>query len=114
MALGTELVPSGYLHARQTGTVTAGAGNGQVTAPGANLLLKVLLPFAPEVHNKPGFQDQCYILAKPLDANITAVSLDAQQFEDSNAGIILRLRVDVGALPAGLQLEINADHSMTR
>jgi len=113
MALTLELVPSGYLHARSVGAVDAGAGFGQVPAPGAGLLLKVLLPFAPEVYDI-GFRDQCYFVAKPLDAGIASIALDAQQFEDSPQGVVVRFRVDVASLPAGLQLSADAEHTITR
>lgn len=116
MALTTELVPNGYQHARSLGSVTAGAGYGQVAGAGANQLLKVALPFSPAVFDLPGFEDQTYITSQLLDGNITAMSLDAQQFEydSTTKQAVLRFRVDVAALPAAISLNVQAEHTPSR
>lgn len=117
MALGTTLIANGLHHARSDGgSITIGPAYGQVAGLGNNQLLKVLLPFSKPVYTYPGFEDQTYITAEPLDNNVTAMSLDAQQFEyDPTTGApVLRFRVDIAAAPAGMELLVVAEHSATR
>lgn len=118
MALTVALVPNGLHHAVTSGTITVNVvpGYGEVAAIGANQLLKLLLPFAREVIDKVGYQEQFYVLVKLLDASVTAVVLDAQQFEtDPVTGqSVLRLRVDIAADPGNVLLWLESHHSTGR
>jgi hypothetical protein len=116
MALTVALVAEGILHSQVSGQITVGAGYGQVAALGANQLLKLLLPYNREVYRLPGFKEQIYVLAKPLDSNVSAIALDATQFENDPAtgAQVLRLRVDISAVPASVQIWIEAHHSTGR
>ncbi len=116
MALTVSLVPSGLHHAVTSGTIDIGASYGQVAAVAANQLMKLLLPFEREVYNKPGYQDQVYVVSKLNDASITAIRLDATQFEsDPTTGAsVLRLRVDVAAVPGDVLIWIESHHSTGR
>lgn len=118
MALTASLVPNGLHHAVTSGTITVNPvpGYGEVAAIGANQLLKLLLPFAREIIDKVGYQEQFYILAKLLDASVTAVTLDAVQFEtDPVTGqSVVRLRVDLAAAPGNVLLWLESHHSSGR
>jgi len=116
MALTVVLVANGIAHAKAQGQLTTGSGYGTVPGLGANQLLKLLLPFSKEITNKVGYQDQFYVLAAPLDANVTDIRLDATQFEtDPTTGqSVLRLRVDINAEPADVQIWMEAHHSTGR
>lgn len=116
MALTAVLVPDGLHHAVTNGSITVGAGYGQVPAVGVNQLLKLLLPFEREVYNKPGYSEQFYCLVKLTDATVTDVRLDATQFEtDPTTGAsVLRLRVDVAADPANVLIWLESHHSTGR
>lgn len=118
MALTTALVPHGLHHAVTGGSITVNAvpGYGEVAALGANQLLKLLLPFARQVIDKVGYQDQFYTLAKLLDASVTDIRLDATQFETDPATgqSVLRLRVDIVAAPGNVLLWLESHHSTGR
>lgn len=118
MALSVSLVPAGLHHAITSGSITVNPvpGYGEVAALGANQLLKLLLPFAPEIINKPGYQEQFYVTAKLLDASVTNVQLDAQQFEtDPLTGqSVLRCRVDLAAVPGNVFMLLESHHSAGR
>lgn len=116
MALTVSLVPNGLHHGVTSGAIDIGPGYGQVAAIGANQLLKLLLPFAREVIDKVGYEDQLYILAKLLDASVTRVALDAVQFEIDpiTRQSVLRLRVDVAAVPGNVLLWLESHHSTGR
>jgi hypothetical protein len=116
MALSVVLVPNGLAHAITQGQIDVGPGYGQVPAIGAGQLLKLLLPFGQEIINKPGYEDQFYVLPKPLDANSSNYRLDAVQFEtDPTTGqSVLRLLVDITAAPADVQIWLETHHSTGR
>lgn len=112
----TTLVPSGIHHAQALGSVVVGPNFGEVPAVGANQLMRLLLPFKKEIYTMPGFQDQVYVIPKSMDGNITDIRLDAVQFEtDPTTGAqILRLRADVAAVPASVDIWVEAHHSAGR
>jgi hypothetical protein len=116
MALATSLVPDGRHHAHSTGSIDIGGGFGQVAGTGANQLLRVLLPFDVSLYanDEAGFAAQLYVIASILDSNITAVAKDATDVEFTTSGAVLRLRVDVVAVPAALGLHIDAAPSAVR
>lgn len=116
MTMAMEMIDSGLHHAKSTGTLSAGAANGQIAAPGANVLLKLTLPFSPKVWNYPGAANQTYVHFRSLDGNVSNVVLDATQFEtDVTTGQpVLRLRVDALALPATVECAVEVHHSIGR
>ena len=120
MTISMALVDSGKQHAVSSGTLSAGAANGQIAAAGTNVLLKVALPFDPSVwtcgKDPQGSQDQTYVNFKSLDGLVTNVELDATQFEeDATTGVpLLRLRVDVVSLPAEVEIQVETCHSVSR
>lgn len=118
MALTVSLVSDGLHHAVTSGAITINPvpGYGEVAALGANQLLKLLLPFAREVYDKVGYQEQFYILTKLLDASVTDVRLDVTQFESdpvTNQSVV-RLRVDIAAAPGNVLLWLESHHSSGR
>jgi hypothetical protein len=118
MALTVSLVPQGLHHAVTSGAITVNPvpGYGEVAAVGANQLMKLLLPFAREVIDKVGYQDQFYILVKLIDASVTDVRLDTIQFETDPVTnqSVLRLRVDLAAAPGNVLCWIESHHSTGR
>lgn len=116
MALNVVLVANGLAHAVTQGQIDVGPGYGQVPALGAAQLLKLLLPFSREIVNKVGYQDQFYVLAKSLDGNVTKFALDATQFETDVATgqSVVRLNVDIVAVPASVEIWLEAHHSTGR
>lgn len=116
MALATTLVPSGLHHAVSQGNVVAGAGFGEVAGAGAAQLCRFLLPYPRAEWSRPGFEDQLYVVVKSLDGNVTNAVLDAQALEPDPGGElqIARLRLDVAALPADVQIWFEAHHSTGR
>jgi hypothetical protein len=116
MALQTTEIPSGLHHAKSEGAVIIGNGFGEVSGVGAAQLCRFLLPFEDRVTEPPGFEDQFYVTFKSVDSNISAAALDAQQFEtDPTTGRqIVRLRLDVNALPAIVQVIFEAHQSVGR
>jgi len=116
MALTTSLVPSGIHHSRASGNILAGAGFGEVAGVGAAQLCRFLLPYPAEISDLPGFQDQFYINFQSTDGNVTAASLDAQQFEtDPATGLpVVRFRLNIAGLPAAVDVLFEAHHSAGR
>ncbi len=110
------LVQEGLHHAGSEGTVTVGAGNGQVSAIGLNeLMILDITAFEYVIREDVGFQEQFYIFTKSLDGLITDVRLDAQEFNLDADGIPIevRLRVDLTAV-GDLYLLIESHHSAGR
>jgi hypothetical protein len=114
MAISTTLVGSGQHHAVATGNVTVGAGYGEVAAAVADSLITFLLPFSPKIFAMPGFEDQLYVTSKSLDGNSTDVRLDATPITYGASGPVLRLRIDLTAVPAEIYIQIEANHSTGR
>lgn len=117
MTISAELVPGGKQHARTTGSINVGPAKGQVPAIGTNQLLLLPLPFSTKdyANDRTAFEAQFYILAKSLDGNVSDIRLDATPFEYAD-GVPpnLRLRVDILASPAAVQIELEAHHSVGR
>jgi hypothetical protein len=114
MTISAALTANGIHHAQALGNVTVGAGSGEVPAIGTNQLMTLPLPFPDRVYLYPGFEDQFYIISKSLDGNVTDVRLDAQQFSYVNGVPSLRLRMDVAAVPASVNILLEAHHSIGR
>ncbi len=116
MALVTSLIDEGLHHALAVGDIIAGAGFGEVAGPGAGVLMRLLLPFSEEVFDKVGFEEQFYTTFQSLDGNVSAVSMDVTEFEtDPSTGQqIIRFRLDVGALPATVDILLESHHSEGR
>lgn len=115
MTIAMAMIDSGLHHCKSSGTLTAGAADGEVAAAGANQLLKLTLPFSTKVWNPPGSEDQTYVEFQSLDGNVTNCVLDATQFEVAASGKpVLRLRVDVAALPASVNIQVEDHHSIGR
>ena len=116
MALTTPLVQAGLHHAVSSGDIVAGAGFGEVAAIGANQLCRFLLPFDEKNWRLPGFAPQFYVFFKSIDGNVTNAIFDAQEFEADVSGDfqVARLRLDVAALPAQVQVWFEAHHSAGR
>ena len=116
MALPTTLIPSGIYHSQAEGDVVAGAGFGEVAGVGPNQLCRFLLPYPEAITDPPGFQDQVYVIFKTNDGNISDATLDAVQFEtDPTTGLqVIRLLLDVDALPANIQANFEAHQSAGR
>lgn len=114
MALTVALVPSGKHHAVATGSITQGAGFGEVAAIGASQLMQLRLPFPADFAAKPGFADQLYVTAKSLDGNVTDVRLNATPITFDTVSAILRLDVDISLAPASMNILIEAHHSIGR
>lgn len=114
MTLAIALVPNGLQHAAVTGSITAGAGFGEIAGAGANQLMRLRLPFALDMASKPGFADQMYVTAKSLDGNVSDVRLDAAPVVFDTVSPILQLRVDATVLPASMYILIEAHHSIGR
>lgn len=114
MALSAALVASGLQHAAATGSITVGAGFGEVAALGVGQLMQIRLPFASKVFNAVGFADQLYVTAKSLDGNVSDVRLNATPVTYDATGAILRLDVDIAAAPASMYILIEAHHSIGR
>lgn len=121
MTIAATLIPDGPFyptrhHARAAGNLTLGAGDGELPAAGANQLLTLPLPFPPDVVVYTGYADQIYILAKSMDGNVTDIRLDAVPVTTTfvnGYGLTstLQLRVDATALPAQVDIWIEAHHS---
>lgn len=114
MTMAIALVPNGLHHAAATGSITAGAGFGEIAVAGANQLMQLRLPFPIAFAAKPGFVDQLYVTAKSLDGNVSDVRLDATPVAFDTVSPILRLRVDAATLPANTYILIEAHHSIGR
>jgi hypothetical protein len=114
--LATPFISQGLHHAKSEGNVVAGADFGEVAGVGASQLCRFLLPFAAKNWQLPGFADQFYTTFKTVDGNISAAVYDAQEFEtDPTTGQqVVRLRLDVGALPASVQIFFESHHSAGR
>lgn len=114
MALTVALVPSGKHHAVATGSITQGAGFGEIAGAGNNQLMQLRLPFPISIAVVPGFVDQLYVTAKSLDGNVSDIRLDATPVVFDTVSPILRLRVDAAVLPANTYILIEAHHSIGR
>lgn len=114
MTMSVALVGSGLHHAVATGTITQGAGFGEVAALGAAQLMRLRLPFSKSMSAVPGFADQLYITARSLDGNVSNVALNATQVTFDATGAILQLNVDISAFPASMYIAIEAHHSIGR
>jgi hypothetical protein len=114
MTMSVALVPNGLHHAAATGSITAGAGFGEIAAVGANQLMQLRLPFSLSMAAKPGFAEQMYVTAKSLDGNVADVRLDAAAVIFDTVSPILQLRVDATVLPANMYILIEAHHSIGR
>lgn len=115
MALTVNMVgPDGLHHAQSSGLLTLGAGFGEVAGVGPNQLLRLRLPYEARVYTPAGFEEQFYILAKSIDGSVTDIRLDATQFEYDSVSPILRLRVDLTAAPAQVEMWLEAHHSVGR
>jgi len=110
------IVPEGRHYAVAEGTITIGAGNGEVPAFGLNELMIVdITAFEYVLREYVGFQSQFYVFAKSTDGIVTDVRIDAQQFNLDLDGVPveLRLRVDVPAA-GDLFLLVESHHSTGR
>jgi hypothetical protein len=114
MAMTATMVEGGLHHAVATGSITVGAGFGEVPATGVAQLMRIRLPFDPKVYAVPGFEDQFYVTAKSLDGNVTDIALNATQFEYDSTSPILRLNVTITAAPAACLIWLEAHHSIGR
>lgn len=114
MTLSTALVSSGLQHAVSTGSITQGAGFGEIAALGAAQLMRLRLPFARNITTAAGFVDQLYVTARSLDGNVQNVALNATPVTFDNTGAILQLDVDISAFPAVMYILIEAHHSIGR
>lgn len=115
MALTVNMVgPAGLHHANASGTITIGAGFGEVAGVGPNQLMRLRLPYEPRVYNPAGFEEQFYVLVRSTDGLVTDVRLDATQFEYDAISPILRLRVDLTGAPAQVEMWLEAHHSVGR
>lgn len=116
MTIAAALVPSGLHHAKALGPITVGPGPGEVPAVGPGQLMILPLPFSDLVYRRSGFENQTYVISKSLDGNVTNIVLDAVQFQyDPITGQpALRLLVDVTAVPAQVDIWIEAHHSAGR
>jgi len=120
---------------RFKGTVVLGATptppSGEVpstfVAPGTALVKFGGLQLPSNVYNSPGgasaspmdltvWAQNTQVLAKALDANITDIQLDAQNWEyDPTLGFpVLRLQITFAALPAEVDIHVEVKHSATR
>jgi hypothetical protein len=119
MTISAVLVPNGtgvtQHHALAQGSITAGAGNGEVAGVGANQLMTLVLPFPSYLVRQSSFVDQIYILSKSMDGNVSDIRLDAVPvtiFPNNTLAVAtLRLRLDVTALPASVSIWIESHHS---
>lgn len=116
MTVSASLTDGGQHHATTSGTVTTGAGIGEVPAVAANQLLQILLPFEPKVMTNPGFEEQFYIFFRSTDGNIADARLDATQFgtDPATGRKTVRLRVDMLAAPAAIECWLETHHSIGR
>ena len=114
--LTTPFVPNGLHHAVSEGDIIAGIDYGEVAGAGAAQLCRFLLPFERKNWLLPGFQEQFYVIFKSNDGNITDCVPDAIPFETDPSGLfqIARLRLDVSALPASVQIWFESHHSAGR
>jgi hypothetical protein len=115
MALSAVLVGrEGLAHARVDGLLTVGPDFGEVPAVGLDQLVRLRLPYEPRVYVPVGFEEQFYILSKSIDGLVTDIRLDATQFEYDSVSPILRLRFDLTAAPAQIEMWLEAHHSVGR
>lgn len=114
MTMSIALVPNGLQHAAATGSITAGAGFGEIAAAGNNQLMQLRLPFPISFAAQPGFSEQLYVTAKSLDGNVSDVRLDATPVIFDTTSPILQLRADASVLPASMYILIEAHHSIGR
>lgn len=114
MALSVTIIREGLHHAVANGSVTVGAGFGEVPAIGLAQPMALRLPYDTRVFVPRGFEDQFYVLAKSLDGMVTDVRLAPVVFTYDTVSPILHLLVDLVAAPAVTTIWLEAHHSVGR